>query len=121
MPTQRVLIIEDNIIIAEDVRQHVTKMGYEVVAVSDSGEDAVHLANHLRPDLVLMDVRLSGPLDGLEAGSLIEASFGATLVYLTATPAPDRMRYYAQKPFSTATLASVIAAALDDRLKKSAL
>ena len=62
-----------------------------------------------------MDVRLSGSMDGLEAGSLIEASVGAALVYLTATPTPERMRYYAQKPFSAATLAFVIAAALDNR------
>jgi DNA-binding response OmpR family regulator len=113
MRTQRVLIVEDDQLIAEDLRRHVTKLGYDVVGAADSGEDAVVVADALQPDLVLMDVRLSGPMDGLEAGRLIVASKGCVLIYLTANPVPDQMRYYAEKPFSTATLAAVIAAALD--------
>ena len=112
MATPRILIVEDVIIVAEDIRRSVTNMGYEIVGVTHTGEDAVHLATALRPDVVLMDVRLSGLMDGLEAGRLIEASLESVLVYLTATPVPAEMRYYAEKPFTTATLTSAISAAL---------
>ena len=115
MATHTILIVEDEFLVAEDFRQRVTQMGYEVVAVTHSGEQAVQLADDLRPDVVLMDVRLSGRMDGLEAARLIEASVGSALVYVTATPTPDRMRYYAPKPVSTATLASAIVAALAGR------
>ena len=105
--------MEDDQLIAEDHRHHVTTLGYEVVGVADSGEDAVALADALRPGLVLMDVRLSGSMNGLEAGSAIAQSVGAAVVYVTATPVPDRMRYYVPKPFLTSTVASVIVTALD--------
>jgi len=116
MATKRVLIVEDEVLLAEDIRRRVTTMGYEVVGATHAGEEAVHLANILQPDLVLMDVRLSGPMDGLEAGRLIEETVGSAVVYVTATPT-ERMRYYAPKPFTTATLAAVIGAAVHDRIE----
>ena len=116
MATKRVLIVEDEVLLAEDIRRRVTTMGYEVVGATHAGEEAVHLAKILQPDLVLMDVRLSGPMDGLEAGRLIEEAVGSALVYVTATPT-ERMSHHAPKPFTTATLAAVIAAALQNRLQ----
>ena len=112
MAKARILIVEDDLLIAEDLLRHVTKLGYAVVGVADSGEDAIQAAGALGPDLVLMDVRLSGRMDGLEAGALIEQLLGKVVVYATATPVPERMQYYVPKPFAASTLASVIATAL---------
>jgi len=110
----RILIAEDDALIAEDLRCRMLDFGYDVVGVADSGEEAIQAAGALGPDLVLMDVRLSGHIDGLEAGSLIEQSLGKAVVYATATPLPERMRYYVLKPFAPSTLASLIAKALDE-------
>jgi CheY-like chemotaxis protein len=118
----RILVVEDDLLVAEDLRRHVTALGYDVVGVADSGEDAIQTAGALRPDLVLMDVRLSGHMDGLEAGSLIEESLGPVIiVYVTATPVLERMRYHVPKPFVASTLAFVIAEALDGNRRQGTL
>jgi CheY-like chemotaxis protein len=66
------VVVEDEALVAEDLSRLVTALGYAVVAVTDSGEEAVELANALRPDLVLMDLNLRGAMNGLEAGNLIQ-------------------------------------------------
>jgi DNA-binding NtrC family response regulator len=80
----RLLVVEDEAVVAIDVRGHLERLGYEVVAVTDTGEDACRLAAELTPDLVLMDVRLRGAMDGIEAGMQIRRQLGAPVVYLTA-------------------------------------
>ena len=67
----RLLIVEDEAVVAIDVRAHLERLGYEVVAVTDTGEDACRLAGELAPDLVLLDIQLRGAMDGIEAGAQI--------------------------------------------------
>ena len=112
MGKARILIVEDEAIIAQDIRGTLTRLGYEVVGVTDEGQKALRLAAELRPDLVLMDVRLRGPVDGLEAGRLIEQSVGSVVTYLTASPDANRMTHSVQKPFSQASLARAIESSL---------
>lgn len=112
MGKARILIVEDEAIIAQDIRDTLTKLGYDVVGVTDEGQVALRLATELRPDLVLMDVRLKGPVDGLEAGRLIQQSVGSMVTYLTANPDASRMTHSVQKPFSQASLARGIESAL---------
>ncbi|MFQ5350440.1 MAG: response regulator, partial [Thermoanaerobaculia bacterium] len=52
----RLLVVEDEAVVAIDVRGHLERLGYEVVAVTDTGEEACRLAAELEPDLILMDV-----------------------------------------------------------------
>ncbi len=80
----RILVVEDEAVVAIDVRGHLERLGYEVVAVADSGEEACRLAAELAPDLVLMDVRLRGEMDGVEAGGQIRDELGLPVIYLTA-------------------------------------
>ena len=108
----RILIVEDEAIIAQDIRGTLTKLGYEVVGATDEGQEAIRLAAELKPDLVLMDVRLKGPINGLEAGRLIEESVGSVVTYLTASPDGSRMTHSVEKPFSQASLALAIQRAL---------
>ena len=62
-----ILIVEDEHLVGFDLRRRLSRMGYTVVGITASGEEAIAHANRLRPDIVLMDVRLRGPVDGIEA------------------------------------------------------
>lgn len=79
-----VLIIEDEAIVAADLRSKLTQLGYEVVGVAATGEESVALARRLHPDLVLMDIWLQGTMDGIAAAEAIRADVDVPVVYLTA-------------------------------------
>lgn len=80
----RILIVEDEAITALDLKQELITLGYEVVGIADNAVDAVKAANTLKPDLVLMDIRLSGDEDGVIAASAIRGSDDLPVVFLTA-------------------------------------
>jgi PAS domain S-box-containing protein len=80
----RILIVEDDGIIAARLQSILTGLGYTVAAVVASGEEAIERAAETRPGLVLMDVRLAGAMDGIEAGGQIRARWNIPVVYLTA-------------------------------------
>src|SRR5205823_2609901 len=84
MTSAQILIVEDEAVVAEELRQRLTLLGLTVVAVVSSGEEAVEVARQLRPNVVLMDIRLQGELDGIEAASRIRAELKVPIVYLTA-------------------------------------
>jgi len=80
----KILVVEDEAVVAEDVRIKLKGLQYDVAAVTGSGEEAVKLAETERPDLVLMDIRLEGPIDGPEAAQRIRDRLGIPVVYVTA-------------------------------------
>ena len=84
MDKVRMLIVEDERIVAMDLQGRLNSMGYEVVGHSVSGEDAIVKAETLRPDMVLMDIMLDGQLDGIQAAEVIRARFAIPVIYLTA-------------------------------------
>ncbi len=86
MRSGRILIVEDELITAIDLENRLQRLGYQVSAVAKSGEEAIKLARDLTPDLVLMDVRLAGEVDGVEASRRINAHKSVPVVYLTAYP-----------------------------------
>jgi two-component system, response regulator PdtaR len=104
--------VEDEALIAEDLRHTVVLLGYAVVAVTDSGEDAVQRAGELRPDLVLLDYKLKGLMNGVEAGALIQQALSAAVVFVSANAEVLTQPYFVRKPFSRATLSRAITAAL---------
>ncbi len=79
----RILIVEDEGIIAFCLEDTLTELGYDVVGTVPSGEEALQEASEKLPDLVLMDVQLMGDMDGIEAGVQIYARFGIPVVYMT--------------------------------------
>jgi CheY-like chemotaxis protein len=107
-----ILVVEDEAITALHLRQELTHLGYQVTAAAASGEEAVRLAEDLSPNLVLMDVKLAGPMDGIEASRQIQEKSGVPVIYLTAYPevfmgAPARMQQPGiciSKPFSRSAL-----------------
>lgn len=80
----RILIVEDEVIVREDLRDMLTSLGYEVVGTAMSGAEAITRAGDTAPDLVLMDIRLRGAMDGIEAASRIRQKHGIPVVFLTA-------------------------------------
>jgi len=84
MGTARILLVEDEGIIAKDIRESLEGMGYEVIGVEVSGEKAIDRAERNSPDLVLMDIVLQGPVDGITAANEIRSRLGVPVVYLTA-------------------------------------
>jgi CheY-like chemotaxis protein len=82
--TTRILIVEDDGIIATEMRQMLLSSGYEVTSVVASGKCAVKAAEKDPPDIVLMDIKLPGALDGIEVAKQIRASHDIPVIYLSA-------------------------------------
>ncbi len=80
----RILIVEDETLVARHIQNMVGGLGYEVVGVTATGEEAVTLAQKTRPGLVLMDIMLRGQMDGIAAAREIWQTIGVPVVYLTA-------------------------------------
>lgn len=84
MARERILVVEDERLVAEDLRDMLAAAGYEVVGVVGEGETAIEQVGKLLPDLVLMDVHLGGGMDGVTAAGIIGERHGTPVVYLTA-------------------------------------
>jgi two-component system, response regulator PdtaR len=81
---KRVLIVEDDLIISLTTERMVKKLGFQVVACVTSGEDAVKAAAENKPDVILMDIRLNGQMDGIEATQQILDNLDKTrVIYVT--------------------------------------
>lgn len=119
-PAARVLIIEDEIIVAKDIEAMLRNLGYAVCGIVRTGEEAVRRATSEQPDLVLMDIGLKGEMDGIEAARQIRATHGIPLVYFTAISDPGTFQRAKQtdpygficKPFEEKDLRSIVELAL---------
>jgi PAS domain S-box len=80
----KVLIVEDEVITALDIKRSLERLGFEVLSIEDTGNDAICKIEELKPDLVLMDIVLKGEIDGVETTELIKSRFDVPVVYLTA-------------------------------------
>jgi two-component system, cell cycle sensor histidine kinase and response regulator CckA len=123
MTSARVMIVEDDRVVARDIRTQVSRMGHSVVGVTGSGEEAVTLAAAHLPDLVLMDIRLEGEMDGIEAAQQIRSKNRIPVVFLTAFGNEAVMRRasftepfgYLLKPYEDQQMRVVIQMALYKR------
>jgi PAS domain S-box-containing protein len=80
----RILIVEDEAIIVKSLENRLEKAGYSIVGSASSGEEAVRLAQLSNPDLILMDISLSGEMSGIEAAEAINSSLNIPVIYLTS-------------------------------------
>jgi DNA-binding NarL/FixJ family response regulator len=96
---QRVLVVEDQALIALALAADLTAMYCDVVGRAATGATAVELARRYQPDIVVMDVALVGGMDGIEAAALIKAESAPRIIFVTAhADGPDRPRLEALKP-----------------------
>ncbi|MEY2933679.1 MAG: hypothetical protein RL033_4428 [Pseudomonadota bacterium] len=79
-----VLIVEDEAIVAQDLRQTLAEQGYDAFAVASSAEEALARASDRRPDVVLMDIRIRGDADGISAARALRERFNTPIIFLTA-------------------------------------
>jgi DNA-binding LytR/AlgR family response regulator len=84
MSKTTVLVVEDESIVSKDIQQSLTKLGYNVVGSSSTGQKAIALASELKPDIVLMDIMLKGAITGIDAAAEIKVNEGIPVIFLTA-------------------------------------
>ena len=111
----QILIAEDELLIVEDLRSKLRRLGHTVVGHATTGEVAVQKAIETKPDLVLMDVRLRGAMNGIEAAQRIREAHPMPVVYVTAHAAAvaehanqQQHQFVLKKPFSMAELKAVL-------------
>ncbi len=80
----QIMIVEDELIVAENLAQNLRKLGYPVTAIIDSGEEAIQTAIAVHPDIILMDIMLPGNIDGIDAAEAIYHQLEIPVVYMTA-------------------------------------
>ena len=85
---EKILIVEDEAITALDLKYSLEEIGYEVIDTVDTGQDAIDVAREKRPDVVLMDIKLKGDMEGIEAAEII-SEFKIPIIYLTANTDTD--------------------------------
>jgi PAS domain S-box-containing protein len=119
-PAPRVLVVEDEALIALDLEVRLERLGYRVVGTADEADAACELALREEPDVVLMDIRLRGERDGIDAAEMLRAHSGVPVVFLTShaddatIAATERASPYGYvlKPFDERTLVATIETAL---------
>lgn len=120
MAEAKILIVEDDGIIGRHIQKSLERLGYEVVGVFLSGEEAVEKTAHLNPDLVLMDISLAGKIDGVQAAELIHRQVNLPIIFLTAFADPQTLQRakvtdpfgYLLKPFDEKILRITIEIAI---------
>jgi two-component system, response regulator PdtaR len=109
---KRVLIAEDEILVAMDLQITLSEIGYSVIGISSSGEQTIELTRAERPDIILMDVHLRGAVSGLQAAEKIQEEFAIPILFVTAAPDDStlekinssKMNALLSKPISTQSL-----------------
>ena len=84
MGKRKILIVEDEAIIAMEIEGQLQSLGYEVTSIVDTGEKAIKKAEVDQPDLILMDIRIKGEMDGIETAEVIRTKFGIPIIFSTA-------------------------------------
>lgn len=134
MTQSKIMIVEDESIVSKNIDRHLRKMNYDVCALVTTGEEAIEKALELKPHLVLMDIRLSGELDGVQAAQQIRKSLDIPIIFLTAYTDEETFQRakitdpyaYILKPFDPSKLHTAIEIALyrhqmEKKLKESEL
>jgi len=125
----RVFIVEDEVLVARDIKGRLEKLGYQVIGTAARGEDAVTRVLSERPDLILMDINLKGDMDGIEAADRIRAEADLPIIFCTAYSNDETLARakvtvpygYVLKPFDNRELEITIEIALHKHQMEVAL
>jgi two-component system, response regulator PdtaR len=108
MSVKSIMVVEDENIIALDIKNRLRRLGYNIIAVVPNGEEAIRVAEELKPDLVLMDILLRGNMNGVEAARRITEDTDIPVIFLSSFSDEDTLRQadqvshygYLIKPFN---------------------
>ncbi len=120
MQGARIMVVEDEVVVAMELEKRLGSLGYTVTGIIGTGEEAVERAGEVQPDFVLMDIKLAGRMDGIEAAEKIRKRYDIPVVFLTAHTDEKTLQRakvsepfgYLVKPFSEAELRTTIEIAL---------
>lgn len=127
MDKPKILVVEDQTIVALNIKNRLRDLGYAIAGSAVSGAEAIREAELTNADLVLMDIMLKGNMDGIEAARIIKSRFGIPIIYLTACTDFETLERtkitdpegYISKPFKEEDLyKNIEAALLKSRLKR---
>ena len=112
MPNKSLMIVEDEVLVARDIKARLVRMGYDVVDIASKGAEAIEKTLRLRPDLVLMDINLRDDIDGVEAAIKIREQYDVPIIFCTAYSNEDTLERakvsepygYVLKPFDNREL-----------------
>lgn len=132
MNEPRLLIVEDERVVAEDIRDMAVDLGYHVLGIASKGYETIELVANSKPDMVLMDIGLKGELDGVKVAGIIRDRFNTPVVYITAYADDDTLARaklteplgYIVKPFDRQELNSILEMAfyrkgMEEQLRES--
>jgi CheY-like chemotaxis protein len=119
----RIVIVEDDMLIAMDLQATLEDLGHHVVSVVPTGEEGIREVEEADVDLLLMDIRLAGQLDGIATAKLIQSRFDIPIIFVTAATPPELTRLdcstgfwdYVAKPFCDEELRTAIDMAIEKR------
>lgn len=120
---RRILLVEDEQVVAMDIEMQLESFGYEVTGIATTGKEALRLAETTRPDLVLMDIQLCGSLDGFATAAEVQRIGNLPVVFITAFGNGEAKRRanavspygFLTKPYRPEELRAVVSAALEQR------
>jgi two-component system, response regulator PdtaR len=120
MAKPRIIIVEDEYVVAVDIQKALESLEYEVPAIVATGKGAIDKVEEIKPDLVLMDIVLKGQMNGIETAEQIKSRFDIPVIYLTAYTSEEIVEKakvtepfgYLVKPFNISNLRSTIEMAL---------
>jgi len=126
MDNAKILVVEDENVVALEIKKRLMRLGYLVPSVAASGKEAISKAEGFLPDLILMDIRLKGEMDGIQAAQEIWTRFRIPVIYLTAHSDDETLKRakqtepygYVLKPFEEEDLRAAIEMALYRRKKE---
>jgi two-component system, response regulator PdtaR len=118
--TPAILIVEDEALVSTYIRNVLEESGFLVCGVASSGPEAVSLASERYPDLALVDIKLAGPMDGIEVAQLMNEKLGVRSIFLSGVHDPQTMERakvanplgYLQKPFRPSQVFNALEKAL---------
>ena len=128
-PETKILIIEDEGVVAEDLKECLLNLGYTVCGTVNSGLDAFKIVEAAEPDLALVDINIKGNLDGTEVGAILRTKYAIPFIYVTAYAGdktlervrPTQPSGYIVKPYNERELHMVIELALQNEKRRQKL
>ena len=92
MEKAKILIVEDEAIIAAEIESNLQSLGYEITSVVNTGKKAIEKVEIDKPDIILMDIRIKGEMDGIDAAEIIRSRFGVPVIFSTAYTDEERIQ-----------------------------